>query len=115
MKQADGKFLKFGTLYLLKIHHPCLTFGKGQHLPPKSATILMTWLLPKDDSLTTLANLVVEYQEIAKALGYKVARHWYWKQALTSVLPYAKSWLWWFVKKAGALAGLGEMIRRFIG
>lgn len=102
----DGSHGKICTLFLFKIHSPCLSFKEGEHPPPIHATILVTWLLPKDDSLITLGNLVEEYQEIAKALGNKVARHWYW--------PYVKNGLWWFAKKVGTLAGLGEMFRRFM-
>ena len=59
--------------------------------PPRIATWLVNLFAPAEEASSILGDLVEEYSRLASKSGVGVARNWYWRQALKSIVHLAGS------------------------
>ena len=85
---------------------------------PRLPLALLRRLLPRAERDEVLADIRVEYAEIAAEHGLDVARRWVWRQALGST-PALLGWNWWrgwtgFEPRANAYRPGGPMLKSWI-
>ena len=62
--------------------------------PPRAAVWLVRLLAGADNGPDVLADLAEEFRQVAGRLGRRVAARWYWRQALTSAMPFVLARAW---------------------
>jgi len=85
---------------------------------PRLPVALLRRLLPRAERDEVLADIRVEYVEIAAAEGLATAKRWLWRQALGSA-PALLGWNWWrgwtgFEPQANAYRPGGPMLKSWI-
>jgi predicted permease len=85
---------------------------------PRLPVALLRRLLPRAERDEVLADIRVEYVEIAATEGLAGARRWLWRQALGST-PALLGWNWWrgwtgFEPRANAYRPGGPMLKSWI-
>lgn len=57
--------------------------------PPRIATWLVNVFAPAEEAASILGDLLEEYSRLASESGVGVARNWYWRQAVKSIVHLA--------------------------
>jgi len=83
---------------------------KNFEIPLKFADSLVCLFLPKDQALILLGDLIEDYKTLRKDRGNLVAKVWYWRQALSAVLPALRRW----GIKIATLCGFEEFVRHYL-